>query len=259
MRDLEKKFNAIKEDKIKNVETMDNVEVAGKMMGVPFSYADASAFMVFFPISLKKARELVKDERLKPVGVFGDMGIVGITIFNYRDCPVGSFGEFTISIPVMVKSKINLPLLPLIFDNKFKKMGFHVLLLGVNSNIAREHIIKIFGYPTLDKNIDIILEEKDGYLSAGLQDGGNEILSFKKSIPKRFRVVKRKFNTLFEMKDDIYKVKLDTVLLMSKSSEKKDLDFKISDHEITDVLKSLNIKNKPLQSIYYRKAVEIAG
>src|SRR3989344_1379406 len=134
------------------------VDVLGRKVDVPVKYSNASALMVFFSISLKKAKGLLDSERLTPVSIFGNKCLLGITFFDYRDCPVGPYHEFTFSIPVLVDSKFHIPFLPIIFDSFFKNFGYYVILMGADSDVSRAHIEKIFPYPMVNKNLYINLE-----------------------------------------------------------------------------------------------------
>ncbi|MEA2088825.1 MAG: hypothetical protein U9O55_03240 [Patescibacteria group bacterium] len=259
MANLEEKFENLKKEKLKSFEPISQVNFLGKQIDMPFKYSDASAVMAFFPISYKKANDMIGNDRLKPVSILRGKSVVGITIFEYRECPIGPFCEFTISIPVIHDSKIRVPIFPLLFDSMFKNFGFHVIMLGANSDIARSHIEEIFGYPTYHKNIDISIAEQDKYLFASLSCNDKNIISFKGKTPKKYKPMKKKFNTYYLRNNDIFRVKLDTMVFLGRSKGKKSSIFDFGNHEISEILKSLDIENNCLEIVHYKKAVEIAG
>lgn len=256
---LEEKFEKFKKEKLKNFKPVGQVDFLGKKIDMPFKYSDASAMMAFFPISYKKANDIIGNDRLKPVSILRGRSVVGITFFEYRECPVGPFREFTISIPIIHDLKIRIPIFPLLFNSMFKNFGFHVIMLGANSDIAREHIEKIFGYPTYHKNIGIHIKEQDGNLFADLNDGDKNIISLKENTPKKYKPIKKNFNTYYLKDDNIFRVKLNTVVLSGRSKGKKNSILNFGNHKISEILKNLDIENNCFEIIHYKKAIEIAG
>ena len=256
---LEEKFEEFKKEKLKNFKPVGQVDFLGKKIDMPFKYSDASAVMAFFPISYKKANDMIGNDRLKPVSILRGRSVVGITIFEYRECPVGPFCEFTISIPIVHDSKIRIPIFPLLFSPMFENFGFHVIMLGANSDIAREHIEKIFGYPTYNKNIDIHIKEQGEYLFANINDNNKNIISLKEKIPKKYKPTKKRFNTYYSKNNNIFRVKLDTVVFLGRSKYRNGHSLDIGNHEISKILKHLNIENNCLELMHYKKAVQIAG
>ena len=174
------------------------VDVMGKKVDVPVKYSDARAFMIFFPISLKKAKDFLGSDRLMPVSIMNGKCVLAITLFNYRDCPVGPYNEFTFSIPVRVDAKFNTPILPLIFDSLFPNFGYQVILMGVSNEISREHINRIFPYPLVDKNIFISLEEKGEDLFGCIRDGNEKIFSVSFKKPHNYKLRRKCYNTYYK-------------------------------------------------------------
>lgn len=235
------------------------VDVMGRKINVPVKYSDTSAFMVFFSISLKKAKEILNSSRLSPIRIIWDRCVLGVTFFNYRDCPVGPYHEFTFSIPVIVDAIFNVPIIPIIFDSMFKKFGYYVVLMGVDTDIARKHIEQIIPYPLFNKNISINLEENDRCLFASINDGGEKIISVRSVLPNRYKLEKKGFNTYYTKNSKIYNVRLNTFSYNKMMFKMKDLHIEFGNHEISKILKDLDIGAKPLMGIYYKNAIEIAS
>ena len=235
------------------------VDVMGKKVDVPVKYSDASALMVFFSISLKKAKSLLDSERLTPVSILGGRCLLGITFFDYRDCPAGPYHEFTFSIPVLVDSKFHIPLLPIILDSFFKNFGYYVFLMGADSDISRLHIEKIFPYPVVNKNLHINLEESDDLLIASIKDAEVEVISITHDLPHSYTLEKKGYNTYYKKDGRIYDVKLQTFSYYAKIfGRTKNSYIHMGDHQISNNLKELGISSKPLVSVYYKRAVEVA-
>ena len=235
------------------------VDVMGKKVDVPVKYSDASAFMIFFPISLGKAKDFLRSDRLAPVSILGGRCVLAVTFFNYYDCAIGPFQEFTFSIPVMVDSKFNIPILPIIFDSVFSNFGYNVILIGTNSDISRKHIEKIFPYPSFDKNISTNLNEKDKHLSANIKNGTDEVISVSLDLQGNYKMSKKRYNTYYTRDNKIYRVRLNTFLFWEKIIEMKNLRLNFGNHEISRIFEKLDVNPKPIASVYYKKAIEIAS
>ncbi len=233
------------------------VDVMGKKIDVPVKYSNVRAFMFFFPISIEMARKLINNKRLEAVSILKKKCLLGITIFDYIECPVEPYREVALSIPVILDSKISIPFLPLIFDFLFKKFGFYTILLAMNNDIARKHSEIIFGYPTYDKNINIdIKEESNGYTLISASEGSEKILSIGiKKGSGNLRRIRKKSNTYFIKDDKIFNAELNYAAY--ELAEKNGSAIDLGNHKISRIIKNLLFQNKPLRSIYYAKAIEI--
>jgi len=235
------------------------IDVMGKKIDVPVKYSDASAFMVFFSVSLEKVKNLLKSNRLVPVIITPNKCLMGITFFDYRACPVGPYHEFTFSIPVLVDSGFHIPFLPIIFDSFFKNFGYNVILMGTDSDISRAHIEKIFSYPMVNKNLYINLEERDNLLSANIKDAGVEVISMTHDSPRSYKLEKKRYNTYYKKDGRIYNVKLQTFSFCTKIFGKtQNSCVHIGSHQISKMLKELGVNPEPLASVYYKRAIEVA-
>lgn len=233
------------------------VDVMGQKIDVPVKYSNTRAFMVFLPISIKKATELISNKRFNPVSILKKRCLLGITIFDYIECPVGPYREIALSIPVTLDSKISIPFLPLIFDSFFKKSGFYTFLLAMNTSIARDHSKIIFGYPTYDKNIEIDIKEKNGYILIDSYEGREKIISLKMKESNNFKIIRKKNNTYFLKDDKIINVELNYAAYEAQSALDNNLSLELGDHNISKIIKNLLVHQKPFRSIYYAKAIEI--
>lgn len=234
------------------------IDVSEKKVDIPVKYTDASAFLVFFSASLEKVKNLLKSDRLSPVMTTPGRCLFGVTFFDYRECPVGPYHEFTFSIPVMVDSNFKIPLLPIVFDSLFSSFGHHVVLMGADTNIAREHIEKIFPYPLVYGDTPIKLLEKDGILSASIVVDGQNVISVDHRLPQKFKFEKKKYNTYYEKDGKLFRVKLNTFSYQSKIFNNKDAKVTIGDNQTARFFNDLDITPKPVICVYYRQAVEIA-
>jgi hypothetical protein len=234
--------------------------VDGCDIDIPMKYEDLTSVMFFFLVEMNKAKKYIKDDNIQLVPFLGKFTLLAVNIFEYRKNPAGPFGEFTFSFPVMNQSKKSVPLLPLIFDQKFNNFGFYVIQLGATNDMARDHIEDIWGYPTFCNNLDISIKNIAGTMTCKIAEGKQSIFeateTFKNGSKAKFE--KKRFNTFFNHKENLIKVKLDTLIYSKMYIGKRDFNMNIGDHEISRILNDLNIKNK-LFTIYYPNAIEMAG
>lgn len=233
------------------------VTVFDRKIDVPVVYAHASALMAFFPISLDKAVKLLKTKRLKPVSILGGRCLVGVTIFDYHDCPVGPYRELALSIPVTLDSAFSVPLLPLFFDSLFSTFGFYTLLLAMNTDIARAHSEHIFGYPTFSRNIEIDIIKDDTTIAIEAREKNEKIMSFRLKKPDNLRAIKKKYITYFIKNDTIISVEMQTAAFEAHSAKSDQPMLELGTHEIARILGMLSIEPRALQSVYYADAIEI--
>jgi hypothetical protein len=245
--------------KVIDITPTTKIDVMGTSVPLPLKYPNASALLLFYPISTKEAKGLINDNNVTPIRLLGNTSLLGITYFNYRECAIGPYHEFTFSIPVSLKTKINVPLIPLIFEEYFENVGHYVALMGADTEISREHIDKLFPYPLVDKDLNISLQENNGILKGEIIDGNELIVSSQLICPKKFKFVKRNFNTIYKKDDSLFKVKLNTFSYQSYIFNTSNIETKIGNNTNTKILHDLKIKTKPIFGVYFKQAIEIAG
>lgn len=245
------------ENLIKHYKIDKKVLIADKIIEIPVKYSNVEALMAFFPISIVEAKKLLRTKRLKPISILNKKCLLGITIFDYVESPVGPYRELALSIPIMFDSKISIPILPLIVDSLFKQFGFYTIILAMDSNIAREHSEKIFDYPTYTKNIEIDIKKNEDDISVISKERNETIIHLKMDINKKFKIAAKNFDTYFIKDNKIMKVVMNTAAFMSESMKKEDLILNLGNHEISRIIKGLKIQSHPIRVVYYRKAIEI--
>lgn len=252
---VKEKLNLVLKDV--NFNSKYTVNLGGNNVDVPVKYSDSRAFMALFPVSINAVKKILSSSRLEPISIFNGKCLLGITIFDYVTCPVGPYREIALSIPVKLDPKISIPILPLIIDPIFGKSSFYTILLAMNTSIGREHSEKIFGYPTYDKNIDVIIEVVDGIAYIKVAEGDEKILTIKMNLPKKLRIRKNKYNTYFMKEGRILNSELFAATYEAESGGKLDSVLDLGSHEISNIIKSLNVQKNPFRTIYYQNVVEV--
>ncbi len=239
------------------VEKLYTVNVDGTNIDVPAVYDKVSATMSFFPISYKKAKHLINNERVFPVKIFPGIAIFAITVFDYKDSPAGPYREIALSIPSTIDKEI--PLLPLLADSLFGSFGFYSLLLFMDTDMGIKHSNKVYGYPVYDKKVTIDIDDNEAFFKVDAHEGGAKILSIKTKKFKKYNLMKNKlYNTFFMTGNELRKVEMTVDAFLAEKNLGNGCECSFGNHEITDkYIKGLLISDKPLKYMHYSNATEI--
>ena len=239
-------------------QTVDSrIRVGETLFDIPVKYTDTTAFMAFFPIPRKKAEEILGTNRLNPVSILGNRSILGLTVFDYKSCQAGPYREVAISVPVIMDSKINIPILPLLAGQLFPNFYFYSILLAMNTDLAMAHSEEIFGYPTFKRKVDVDFKKELDMLTISSREGGSKIFSLKTRVPKKTKKIKTKFRTCFKKDGLLYSVNLYAEADETNFTDHSNFDFELGNHEISKIIGDLKINPRPMQCVFYREAVEI--
>lgn len=236
-----------------------SVDVEGIQVDVPVVYEDLSAVLLLFPAKLNEVKKFIDCERVTPVKIWPDTCLLAITIFDYVKCPTGPYRELALSVPVILDQKKPIPVLPLILESLFSNYGFYTNSLAMNTDIARVHSEKIFGYPTYGRNIEIGLNNQDGLLKINVADGAKHILSISIKERTSYKKIKNKnYNTFFKKNDKLYRVKMTVGAKVASSFFNKDCLCDFGNHEICNTyINKFLLSDKPLYQMQYTQAIEV--
>ncbi len=130
--------------------------------GIPFSLPvdsrDSPALMAAFPISAARAAELLPGEELHPLRVSRDVGLLVITVVDYRVTDIGSYVEFSIAIACTHGSQPAPPLLPAVLMRTFRT-GQYVVDLPVSTEVSVKGGKGIWGMPKHQANLDFVIRD----------------------------------------------------------------------------------------------------
>ena len=102
------------------------------------------------------------------------------------------------------------------------------------------------------------MNEKDKHLSANIKNGTDEVISVSLDLQGNYKMSKKRYNTYYTRDNKIYRVRLNTFLFWEKIIEMKNLRLNFGNHEISRIFEKLDVNPKPIASVYYKKAIEIA-
>lgn len=235
--------------------------IEGISIEIPMVYKDVKTIMYFLTADADKVNKYINNKNIKPVLIFRNKTVLAINVFEYKESAVGTFNEFTFSIPVMLGAKFSVPIFPLILDQIFNKFGFYVLQLGASSNLGRKHIEEIWGYPTYKNNLEINLGSDGADVTASIKENDKKILGISETLldgGSNYKFAKKKFKTYFTSGHELRSVKLDVFTYYRIWIGERNFKIETGNHEISSILKQLNI-GKKLATIFYPNAIEIAG
>ncbi len=248
--------NLIVEDVFRDIEIKQRIKVVDRMVNVPTKYF-GNVFMGAFPISTKKAKEVINTNRLKPIEIKPGKSIVALTIFNNHDTPVDPYKEIVVSIPVLCDARVSIPLLPFLIKSLFRNSGFYVLTVASDTSLSREEGNIIFGYPHYEGNINVEFIQNESNFYAKLDEAGKNILSIRVNKIKREKIEQVDYQTYFTKNNNLYRIEMNTVAIVGRSFKKSDGILELGSHVISQTLKNLEIDPKPVEISYYRNSIEI--
>jgi hypothetical protein len=130
--------------------------------GIPFSLPvdskDTPALMAAFPISAARAAELMPGEEVHPLRLGGDVGLLVITVVDYRTTDIGSYIEFSIAIACTRGLEPAPALLPALLMKPFGT-GQFVVDLPVSTEVSVKGGKGIWGMPKHQANLDFVIRD----------------------------------------------------------------------------------------------------
>ena len=120
---------------------------------LPIRYIETSMMAVAYSASTARLRELTPAP-LRMVEVMPGRTPVAIACFDYLETSIGPYGEVSIGWPVVDATRWQPPLLPLLFEQRWPRMGWWVHHLPVTTEAARQAGRSLWGYPKFLADID---------------------------------------------------------------------------------------------------------
>jgi hypothetical protein len=128
--------------------------------GIPFTLPvdsrDTPALMAAFPISADRAAELLPGEEVHPLRLGGDLGLLIVTVVNYRTTDIGSYIEYSIAIACTHGLSPAPPLIPALLRGRYDT-GQFVVDLPVSTEVSVKGGKGIWGMPKHQANLDFVI------------------------------------------------------------------------------------------------------
>ncbi len=114
--------------------------------------------MAAFPISAARAAELIPGEEVHPFRLGGDVGLLVVTVVDYRTTDIGSYIEFSIAIACTHGLEPAPALLPALFRGRYGT-GQFVVDLPVSTEVSVKGGKGIWGMPKHQANLDFVIRK----------------------------------------------------------------------------------------------------
>lgn len=138
----------------------------------PTFYGDVTSAIGIFMCSYEEAHKTLPHPDMKPVSMGGGRSLVVISCYEYKQVlGVAPYNEIAMTIPLLVKPAINVPVLPMI-TNIFPNFGFYVFSMPVTSLENQIRGVKLWGLPKVVHEIDV--REEGGFCNTDAFDQNGE-------------------------------------------------------------------------------------
>jgi hypothetical protein len=154
--------------------------------GIPFKLPVDShrtpALVAGFPLDAKKADRFLPGDELHAARLWGNRGLLLVTVVNYSHTDIGSYVEFSIAIACTRGERPAPPLLPFLRQRRYG-FGQYVYDLPVSTQISVRGGLGIWGMPKRQANLDFKVTEKT--VSSQYDLEGQLVVKIEISRPRR--------------------------------------------------------------------------
>ena len=236
----------------KKYPTRGSFVVQGKTVNIPAIYKGRGLTAVF-PISYKKATDLIHSKDLKPARLSFTKALLSITAFDFSESPIGPYTELAYAIPVLYKPKLNIPLLPALLNKHWKGFGYYVLDLMQSTEIAIEHGNQLTGYPHNNNLIDVRFVKNHSTLKIVASDKFGDIINIQGLVTESYKNVFQTYATYFEKNGSFSEIQMD---VYGDETKMRDVNLQFGKSKLADIASAV-VSTRPVQASYYPHVIEI--
>jgi len=149
---------------------------------LPVNSEDSPALMAAFPLNADKAARLFPGNELHPLRLWGNVGLLLISVINYRKTDIGKYIEYSIGIACTHGPAPAPPALPLLFRSHYG-VGQYVYDLPVSTEVSVKGGKGIWGMPKHRERLDFLVE--DDVVSSQYNLGGELAMRITLDRPER--------------------------------------------------------------------------
>jgi hypothetical protein len=224
--------------------------VDGIPFEMPVSTHGSQAFMAGFTIDADRAAALMPGKELHPYRLWGNRGLLLVTVVNYVNTTIGKYIEYSVGIACTHGERPAPPLLPALLRGRFD-FGQYVVELPVSTEISVKGGKGIWGMPKYQASIDFLMDDRrvssqydlDGRLAVRADIARPKRSLFPLTIGAvnfcQFRGMLNKSSVNFEGKPYF------ALFPFARGS------LTLGDQPRIAPLKQLNISKRPLMTIFY--------
>jgi hypothetical protein len=207
-------------------------------------YGYRNAISGFFEFPTENARRILP-RHLEPAELHHGSSIFSMTVFDFTESEVGSYGEVVMSVIVspLVKPGERLP-----------KSAFYPYLVGTTSKAARDHAIERWHLPHWMEDLDITFEPSQGRLTARVGVGGEPVADLTVA-DYSWQPVSHLYQSF--MKDDSGAYLASITMEGSQSEHEEEVgQITLHEHEFNANLVLSDIYERPFRELWMRDGVQ---
>ena len=160
------------DDFLSSVQQTD-VHVEGVGFKMPAVARDATIFGAWFPAPVKKLRKLLPSEAMPPAQLLPGTGLIAIAAYVHRDTDIGSYNEFSVTIPLYSPRFSKIPLYNLYKSTSANENYNFLLHRAANSEDAVSICKDLFLFPEFEASFE--LTESDDWMTCEVEEDGELI------------------------------------------------------------------------------------
>lgn len=135
-----------------------HARVDGIPFDLPVNSENSPALMAAFPIDADRADDLLPGNELHPLRLWGNTGVLIVSVINYRTTDIGAYIEYSIGIGC-THGRTPAPIgLPFLFRKSYG-LGQYVFDLPVSTEVSVKGGKGIWGMPKHRARLDFLVEE----------------------------------------------------------------------------------------------------
>lgn len=135
-----------------------HARVDGIPFQLPVNSENSPALMAAFPIDATRAAELLPGHEIHPFRLWGNTGLLVVSVINYRTTDIGAYVEFSVGI-ACTHGRSPAPMaLPLLLPGHYG-VGQYVYDLPVSTEVSVKGGKGIWGMPKHQAQLDFLVEE----------------------------------------------------------------------------------------------------
>ena len=236
---------------------INNYNYNGKNLKSPLTYNKLKGIMFFLPISYSRASDIISGLEVVPIRILPQKALLGLTVFDFIDSPVGPYRELALTIPVALNNLYKPNIIPLLFPKALSKhFALYTIMLGMNTLHGQKHASEIFGYPVYKNLLDIDFNFDGGVVSVKIKDNGSDVLIFKNNVNKNFKEHERVYQTIFRVGEDTRLVDLSASTVESATYMDRLNNLQLGKSSIANKINNLEPSMFSLQTSFYKNAIE---
>ncbi len=131
--------------------------VDGIPFAMPIRASDSQAFLAAYTIDASRAASMLPGRELHPVRLWGNRGLLLITVINYEQTVIGKYIEFSIGIGCTRGERPAPAMLPLLLRGRYD-FGQYVFDLPVSTEVSVKGGKGIWGMPKHQAPLDFLVE-----------------------------------------------------------------------------------------------------